>query len=95
MSYIPKNADRIARMVAELTQRGSVPIQGKTVEELRVNLLRDIWGLDEVSNVIEESNDRHYKKILQVEISTVFASNSAYYKYGADKENLLTQLINK
>lgn len=62
MSYIPENADRIARMVAESRQRGSVPIQGKTVEELRVNLLRDIWGLDEVSCVVEGSNDRHHKK---------------------------------
>lgn len=62
MSYIPKNADRIARMVAESRQKGSVAIQGDTVEELRVNLLRDIWGLDEVSCVIEGSNDRHHKK---------------------------------
>ncbi|UJR58190.1 hypothetical protein [Dickeya zeae] len=62
MNYIPKNADRIARMVAESRQRGSVPIQGETVEELRVNLLRTIWGLDEDSCVVEGSNDRHHKK---------------------------------
>lgn len=62
MSHIPKNADRIARMVAESRQRGTVPIQGETVEELRVNLLRTIWGLDEDSCVVEGSNDRHHKK---------------------------------
>lgn len=62
MSYIPKNADRIARMVAESHQRGSVPIQGETVEELRVNLLRTIWGLDEDSCAVEGSNDRYHKK---------------------------------
>lgn len=39
------------------------------------------------------------RKISQVEVSTVFASNSAYYNYGSDKakelSTSLAQLINK
>ncbi|MEH2922431.1 hypothetical protein ACFFL1_05755 [Samsonia erythrinae] len=43
-----RNADYITHMVEESRQMGSVPIQGETIEELRANLLRDIWGIVEV-----------------------------------------------
>lgn len=52
-----RNADYITHMVEESRQMGSVPIQGETIEELRANLLRDIWGIVEVGNAIGQGKE--------------------------------------
>lgn len=44
-------------MVEESRQMGSVPIQGETIEELRANLLRDIWGIVEVGNAVGQGKE--------------------------------------
>ncbi|WP_205558605.1 hypothetical protein [Pectobacterium brasiliense] len=70
-----RNADYIAHMVGESRQIGSVSIQGETIEELRANLLRDIWGIIEVGYAVEQS-----KKMCREQLSEQAVASFADYQ---------------